>query len=57
MGENPLPSFANRYTIKEERWKDEDAIDSCLAEWAIEWKIYDMAKNSIVPILTSRMLF
>lgn len=43
--------------VKEESWKDEDAIDSCLAEWAIEWKINDMAKKNIVPMLTYRMYF
>ena len=41
--------------LKEESWKDEDAIESCLAEWAIEWKIYDMAKNGKVPMPTYRM--
>lgn len=41
--------------VKEKSWKDEDAIESCLGEWAIEWKIYDMAKNRIVPMLTYRM--
>ncbi len=43
--------------LQEESWKDEDAIDSYLAEWAIERKIYDMAKTGIVPMLTSRMYF
>jgi hypothetical protein len=41
--------------VKEESWKDEDAIGSCLAEWAIERKIYDMAKNEVVPMLVYRM--
>jgi hypothetical protein len=41
--------------VKEESWKDEEAIGRCLAEWAIEWRIYDMAKNNVVPILAYRM--
>lgn len=43
--------------VKEADWKDEDAIHSHLSEWEIAWKIYDMAKEQIVPMPTFSMYY
>jgi hypothetical protein len=43
--------------VKEEDWKDEDAISGYLAEWEIAWKICDMAKEKIVPMTTFSMYY
>lgn len=44
-------------SVKEEDWKDEDAIDGHLAEWSVAWKIYDMANDKTVPMLAFHMYY